>query len=257
MKVAAVQHDIVWEDAAATRSHVEPLLDQARAQGARVALLTEMFATGFSMNPERISEPLDGPTSQWLVTQAARTGMWVGGSIPTRYPGGGPDARPRNTFHLVAPDGRIHRYDKLHPFSYGGEDQHYEAGDSRLVLTIDGVRCALFVCYDLRFGNAMWDLAPDVDCYFFVANWPDARREPWMALLRARAIENLAYVVGVNRVGEGGGLTYTGDSRILDPLGQELVSGSRTEAVLVADIDPEQVAGARARFGFLADRRTF
>jgi len=251
MKIAAVQHDIAWEDPTATRaSLVEPLARAADA-GTTLALLTEMFATGFSMAAERISEPHDGPTTVWMREQAHRTGMWIGGSIPTSRNGG----RPQNVFTIVAPDGRVHRYAKLHPFSYAKEDQLYDAGDQRMTLTIDGVRITPFVCYDLRFANAFWDMAGDTDCYAVVANWPASRREHWMALLRARAIENQAYVVGVNRVGEGGGLDYCGDSRIIDPLGVELATAHSIEAVLVADIDAEHVASVRSRFPFLNDRR--
>jgi predicted amidohydrolase len=179
--------------------------------------------------------------------------MYIGGSIPLLHDGG----RPRNTFTLAAPDGTVHRYAKLHPFSFAREHELYDAGDQRITVDIDGVRVSPFVCYDLRFANAFWDLAPTTDLYVVVANWPEVRREPWMALLRARAIENLAYVVGVNRVGNGGGLAYSGDSRIIDPLGVELATAHGDEAVLVADIDPGHVAAVRERFPFLADRRSF
>jgi predicted amidohydrolase len=252
MKIAAIQHDICWEDASATRARLAKPLDHAAAQGAGLALLTEMFATGFSMAAERISEPIDGPTTEWMHQRAQHTGMWIGGSIPTSRSEG----KPQNMFTFVAPDGRVHRYAKLHPFSYAREDQLYDPGDARMTFTIDGVRITPFVCYDLRFANAFWDLANDTDCYVVVANWPEARREHWMALLRARAIENLAYVVGVNRVGEGDGVSYTGDSRIIDPLGVELATAHRNESVLVADIDADHVAKVRARFAFLNDRRT-
>jgi predicted amidohydrolase len=227
------------------------LLERAAGQQARLAVLTEMFATGFSLNPERVVEPLDGPTTAFLAEQARRTGMWIGGSIPTDYG----SHKPRNTFTLVSPDAVIHRYDKLHPFSYSGEDTHYDAGSSQLTVSIDGVRITPLVCYDLRFANAFWQLAPATDLYVVAANWPEARRDHWMALLRARAIENQAYVLGVNRVGNGGGLHYSGDSRIIDPWGAELVTAQHTEAVLVADVDPARVAEVRSTYPFLNDRR--
>jgi predicted amidohydrolase len=113
----------------------------------------------------------------------------------------------------------------------------------------------LFVCYDLRFADEMWALAHDTDCYVLVANWPESRRHHWRTLLVARAIENQAYVVGVNRVGEGDGIAYVGDSRIVDPSGEILASAARTEALVVADVDPAEVARVRERFPFLADRR--
>ncbi|MEP6660111.1 MAG: nitrilase-related carbon-nitrogen hydrolase, partial [Acidimicrobiales bacterium] len=112
-----------------------------------------------------------------------------------------------------------------------------------------------FVCYDLRFADEFWALAHDTDCYLIVANWPESRRHHWQSLLVARAIENQAYVVGVNRVGEGGRLGYSGDSRIIDPLGEVIAGGARTEATLIAEVDPAMVRDVRARFPFLQDRR--
>jgi predicted amidohydrolase len=111
------------------------------------------------------------------------------------------------------------------------------------------------VCYDLRFADEFWQLAHDTDVYLVPANWPEPRRQHWMTLLPARAVENLAYVVGCNRVGTGGGLAYSGDSRIVDPLGELLATGAIGETILFADIDPDHVAAVRSRFGFLDDRR--
>jgi predicted amidohydrolase len=150
----------------------------------------------------------------------------------------------------------VHRYRKIHPFSYSGEHERYDAGDQLTTVDVDGVRCSLFVCYDLRFADEFWAVADRTDCYLVPANWPAARREHWRTLLRARAIENQAYVVGVNRVGEGGGLAYAGDSAIIGPFGEELADGADAgEAVLLADVDPAHVAEVRARYPFLSDRR--
>jgi predicted amidohydrolase len=253
LRVAAVQHDIVWEDRAATCGRLEPWLEAAAAAGARLAVLSEMFAVGFSMQTDVIAEPEDGPTAGWVRDQAKRHGMWIYGSIPERAPG---DARPRNVGLLAGPDGEIHRYAKLHPFTYSREHEHYDAGRSTTTVTIDGVRVSLFVCYDLRFADDWWGLAPETDCYLVCANWPDARRAHWQSLLVARAIENQAYVVGVNRVGRGGSLAYAGDSRIIDPMGEVLAGGAQVEALLVADVDPARVADVRQTFPFLQDRRT-
>ncbi len=122
-------------------------------------------------------------------------------------------------------------------------------------MTIGGVRLGLFVCFDLRFAPDFWGLAPDVDAYLVVANWPAVRREHWRTLLRARAIENQAWMIGVNRIGDGGGLAYAGDSAIIDPLGQVVADApENTETVLVADVDPTMVTDVRSRFPFLADR---
>ena len=252
MKVAAVQHDIVWEDRDATLARLKPQLKAAAGTGARLVVLTEMFPTGFSTEPERVAEPELGPSTDFLMSQAAELGVWLAGSVPT-YPAGGD--RPVNRLLLAGPGGELCRYDKIHPFSYSGEHEHYAAGTQRVTFAIDGVRITPFVCYDLRFADEFWAMAQGTDCYVVVANWPSSRRTHWQALLIARAIENQAYVVGVNRVGEGGGLHYAGDSRIIDPLGEVLAAGAGGETILLADVDPVVVAETRKRYPFLADRR--
>jgi predicted amidohydrolase len=262
MKIAAVQHDIAWEDGAATRARVAPLISQAAAGGARLIALTEMYATGFSMNPDRIAEPPGGPNEQFLVEQAAEHGVWLLGSI-AQWALRDPDTpgselenrRAQNVAVLAGPDGQLHRYAKIHPFSYAGEHRHYRAGTEFLTVTVEDLRVSVFVCYDLRFADEFWALAPDTDLYVVVANWPEPRREHWKALLRARAIENQAYLLGVNRVGVGDDIHYTGDSVILDPLGRALAEASLTETVLVAEADAAEVKRVRDRFPFLADRR--
>ena len=252
MKVAGVQHDVVWEDRAATFARLEPQLAAAAGAGARLVVLTEMFPVGFSMEPQRLAEPEDGPSTEFLQAQAAGLGVWLAGSVPMSRPDGG---RAVNRFLLAGPSGELEHYDKLHPFTYSGEHEHYAAGTKRVTFTVEGVRITPFVCYDLRFADEFWSEAPGTDCYVVVANWPAARRAHWQALLVARAIENQAYVVGVNRVGEGGGLSYAGDSRIVDPLGEVLAAGAGGETILLAEVDPAVVAETRKRYPFLADRR--
>ena len=252
MKVAAVQHDIVWEDRDANFERLGPMVAAAAEQGARLVVLSEMFSTGFSMETDLVAEPDDGPSTQFLVNQARRHDVWVTGSIPERPAGAD---RPFNQLVLAAPDGAVHRYAKIHPFGYGAEHEHYAAGDTFLTVDVEGVRCSFFVCYDLRFADEFWPLAPATDCYVVPANWPQQRRSHWSALLRARAIENQAYVVGVNRVGDGGGLSYVGDSVIIDPLGDELANAGNAECTVTADVDPAHVNALRTRFPFLADRR--
>lgn len=252
MKVAVVQHDIVWEDKEATFGRLAPQVEAAAATGARLVVLSETFSTGFSMRVDRTAEPVGGPSSQFLSDQAKTQGVWVCGSIPEVAAEGEP---PYNTLVLAGPDGTQHRYRKIHRFAYGGEDRAFSAGDRRVTVDVEGLRLSLFVCYDLRFADEWWAVAPDTDAYVCVANWPEARRHHWSALLRARAIENQAYVVACNRVGTGGKLSYAGDSAIVDPLGEVLASGSRTEALLVAEVDPARVAEVREALPFLADRR--
>jgi omega-amidase len=251
MKVAAIQHDIVWEDAAATHAHVAPLIAAAAAAGARLVALTEMFATGFSMHPDRIGEDEGGRSETFLLEQARQHDLHVVASIAQR----GTDGAYRNNAVLAAPTGDVHRYAKIHPFSYAGEHERYAAGEKFVTVDVEGVRVSLFVCYDLRFADEYWARAPDTDLYVVPANWPESRREHWRALLRARAIENQAYVVGINRVGAVKSTAYVGDSAIIDPLGRTLAEAAVGESVLVADIDPTAVKAVRTAFPFMADRR--
>jgi predicted amidohydrolase len=156
---------------------------------------------------------------------------------------------------LAAPNGSVTKYAKIHPFTFGGEDRVYTGGDRIVTVEVEGVRVTPFVCYDLRFPEPFRLAAADTDLFAVVANWPEARREHWRTLLRARAIENLCYVAGVNRAGEGGGLRYAGDSAVISPWGVTLMEGGPSEAVLLCDVDPEAVRQARAKFPALSDRR--
>jgi predicted amidohydrolase len=254
--VAAVQHDIVWHDREANFEHLAPKVAGAAASGARLVLLTETFSTGFSFDTPGIAEPQGGPSSQFLASMAAAHDVWVGGSCPEVRPDApDDDQRPSNVFVLAAPDGTQHRYRKIHPFSHADEERYVRAGTEFVTVDVDGLRCSLFVCYDLRFADEFWALAADTDAYLVVANWPAKRRLHWSSLLRARAIENQAYVVGVNRVGSGGGLAYSGDSAVIDPLGEILATGAGVETVLHADLQATHVASTRDHFRFLQDRR--
>ena len=252
MKVAGLQYDIVWEDREANFRRLVPRIDEAVGAGARLVVLPEMFSVGFSMATDRIAEPEDGPSAGFLVEQARRAGVWICGSAPELAPGA---TKPANTLILAGPKGEVSRYRKLHPFTYAREDRHYSAGADLVTVDVEGLRCTFFICYDLRFADEFWTTAERSDAYVVVANWPDARRAHWSTLLRARAIENLAYVVGINRVGRGGKLDYAGDSAIIDPLGEVLATGAGVETVLLADLDPAHVASTRSHFRFLQDRR--
>jgi predicted amidohydrolase len=252
VRVAAVQHDIVWEDPKANFERLAPQVALAADSGARLVVLTEMYSTGFSMRTDEIAEPVDGPSTQFLVEQARVNDVWLCASVPELADGAD---RPFNQLVLAAPDGTLHRYAKVHPFSYGHEHEHFASGDGYVTVDVEGLRVTPLVCYDLRFSYAFWDAAPQTDCYVVVANWPASRRVHWQVLLRARAIENQAYVVGANRVGHGGKLDYAGDSCIVDPLGDVLVDAGGVETVVVAEVDPATVSATRAKFPFLADRR--
>lgn len=252
MLVAAIQHDIVWADRTANFGALETHIREAASHGARFIVLSEMFSTGFVVDRDDIGEPEGGPSADFLTRLATELGVWICGSCPEVVAG---DARPFNSLVVASPDGSTHRYQKIHPFTYGGEDTHFRAGTDFLTIDIDGLRVSFFVCYDLRFADEFWQLAHDTDLYVIPANWPVSRREHWMALLKARAIENQAYVIGCNRVGSGGGLTYSGDSRIFDPLGNAIAEGNDTETILYAEVNTNTVASTRAKFPFLQDRR--
>ena len=251
MKVAALQHDIVWEDREANFGRLEPMIAGATASGARLVVLTEMFSYGFSLDADRITETPGGPSTRFLRKTAADHDIWLCGSIPILAPG---DARPRNRLVLAGPRGELHSYAKIHPFSYGDEHLVYDAGDKTVTVQVDDLRVSLFVCYDLRFAPEFWSVALETDLYLVPANWPRPRRTHWRRLLVARAIENQAYIVGVNRVGSGGGLDYAGDSRIVDPMGEILAGGADVEATLIAEVDRKRVTQTRERFPFLQDR---
>ena len=252
MRIAAVQHDIVWEDRDANFARLAPLVARAVGAGAEFVLLTETFSTGFSMTPG-IGEPEGGPSAQFLLAQAAEHGVWVGGTCPEIAADG---ELPYNSFVLAGPDGTTHRYRKLHPFTHAGEHERFRAGEKPVTVQIGGLRITPFICYDLRFANIFWEAAPQTDVYLVPANWPSPRRHHWQTLLQARAIENQAYVVGVNRVGaDGNGLEHVGDSRIVSPMGELLATASGVETVVLADVDAAEVHATRDRFRFLLDRR--
>jgi predicted amidohydrolase len=250
VRVALIQLDLAWEDPAENRRRAAARLGEAAAAGARLAILPEMFSTGFSMDAAASAEPEGGPTERFLQERAAASNTWIAGSIAQRAEG-----RARNVALVVSPTGTVARYAKIHPFSPSGEHRFYGAGESIVTVAIDGLRVTPFVCYDLRFPEPFRAAAEETDAYVVVANWPDTRREHWRTLLRARAIENLAYVIGVNRVGEGGGLRYSGDSAAIAPSGETIAEAGPGESVVYAEIDRECVAEARRTFPYLADRR--
>lgn len=252
MRIAAIQSDITWESPAANYAALRPWIAAAAAAGARLVVLPEMFACGFSMATERVQEPEHGPSATFLAEQAAAHGLWICGSVP-ELPAGA--SKPYNTLILAGPAGQQHRYRKIHPFSFAREHEHYTAGTTHVTVDVEGLRCTLFVCYDLRFADEFWATAHSTDAYLVVANWPERRRLHWTTLLHARAIENQAYVVGVNRVGHGSGLDYSGDSRIIDPWGETLASAAGAPTMLLADLRPELVRDAREKFPVLKDRR--
>jgi len=239
MIVAALQLDIAWESPDENFARATALAEQAT--DARLLVLPEMFATGFSMDTAAVT-PHAERTRAFLSELAARRQVWVMGG----YADAGPP--PRNACSLYDPQGNEQlRYHKIHPFSLAGEQDHYEAGTSVFTVEVEGVRVTPFICYDLRFPELFRAAADRADLFCVIANWPTVRSDAWQLLLRARAVENQCYVLGVNRVGEANGLAYAGDSALIDPFGESSAS--------TGSVDAAKVAAARAQFSFLADRR--
>ena len=250
MRAALVQMDLAWEEWPANHARAAQHLKRAADAGADLAILPEMFASGFSMNVAKTAQPPGGPTEQWLRGMARGLGLsLLAGVAETGAP------LPVNSALLVSPEGEVRRYHKIHPFSYAGEERVFGGGSRVVTWEIAGARVTPLVCYDLRFPEPFRLAASETDVYAVIANWPDRRRAHWQTLLRARAIENQAFVLGVNRVGDGDGIHYAGDSAAISPWGETLASAAEIETVLMVDLDPKEVESSRARFSALRDRR--
>ena len=259
LTVYAFQIDIVWEDKAVNFANVAARVAAARPVRGGLLVLPEMFATGFSMNARALAEDAEtGPTGTLLSGLAREHGCYVLGGVVTQSNGGGGGDRPRNEAVLFDPAGTLTgRYAKVHPFTPGGEREQYASGDAPVVWEIGGLRVAPLICYDLRFPEIFRAaLRRGADAFVVIASWLPTRAHHWDLLLRARAIENQAYVVGVNRVGTDPAPTiYPGRSVIVDPSGAVLAQAGDDAAVLSATLDPAFVTGYRDALPFLADRR--
>jgi predicted amidohydrolase len=229
LNLTLLQADLAWENPKANRARLEELAAQAHQPD--VLLLPETFTSGFTMNAQAVAEPDNGPTAKWMQTLAQRHNCLVAGSHVVSEEG-----RFYNRLRAVTPDGQTFSYDKRHLFRMAGEHKVYAPGMRRIVARFRGWRIAFFICYDLRFpawSRNVWDEgAADYDIALFVANWPERRRTHWQKLLMARAIENQAYVVGLNRVGaDGNNISYVGDSAIIDYAGEPMLQLGKREAV--------------------------
>ncbi|MET0290893.1 MAG: amidohydrolase [Steroidobacteraceae bacterium] len=241
---ALVQCPLQWHDAAANRAAIELRLEASTAP-VDLIVLPEMFTSGFTMTPAEVAEEPGGETERWLLAQARRWNSAITGSHVCRV-----DDRYYNRLLWVTPDGAIAHYDKRHLFRMAGEHERYAAGDGLRVVEWRGLRFALQVCYDLRFP--VWSRRRpgyDYDALVYVANWPSPRRSAWRALLIARAIENQACVLGVNRIGtDAKGLDYSGDSLAVDPRGNLLVDAAAADGLHLATLDAAAVHEFRERF---------
>ncbi len=241
LTVTAVQCGLEWERPEANRDALGRVL--SGLTGTDLVVLPEMFTTGFSIASTAAAETMAGPTVQWLREQAGAGGRAVAGSVKIVE-----DGHCYNRLLFVTPDGGITVYDKRHLFRMAAEHERYSAGRERVVVTLAGWRLLLQVCYDLRFPVFSRN-RDDYDAVIYVANWPAARRGAWRRLLPARAIENLAYCIGVNRVGrDGNGIDYAGDSVILDYVGDELAAAGAAATTISATLSAERLARFRRKF---------
>jgi len=253
VQVIGCQFDIAWEDKPANFDRVRALLKNTSVEPGALVVLPEMFATGFSMHVEKIAEPPQGPSQQFLAQLARDTGAYVVGGVVSQNA----DGRGLNEALVIDPQGKdILRYCKLHPFSMGGEDKHFARGDETGSFTWESIRVAPFVCYDLRFPEIFrHQTRLGAQVLVVIANWPKARDAHWQTLLRARAIENQAFVIGVNRVGNDPELAYAGHSLILDPRGETLAAAGESAQLIQADLHIDSLLEYRQQFPALGDMR--
>lgn len=259
LRISLVQGATRWHDPAGNRDYYAGLIAPL-ANETDLVILPETFTSGFSNDAIDKAEGMDGATVDWIREQAARLGAAVTGSVQMRTAQG-----VFNRLLWATPDGGLQHYDKRHLFRYAGEHKRYAAGNERLTVEWKGWRINPLVCYDLRFPvysrnrySVEREGQLDFDLQIFVANWPAARAYAWKTLLRARAIENLCYVAAVNRVGvDGNGLEYSGDSAVIDFLGQPLVETTGEEGVASATIRAAELAAHRERFPAMLDGDAF
>jgi omega-amidase len=244
LRVSLVQQPLLWQDPAGNRAHFARLLAPLAGK-TDLVVLPETFTTGFSMEVEKIGEPADGESVQWLRHQAAVLDAAITGSVVTLE-----DGRYYNRLSWVTPDQSVRHYDKRHLFRMGGEHEHFTPGRQAWSIPWRGLRVCPLVCYDLRFpvySRRRADL--DYDLLLYVANWPAPRADVWRALLPARAIENQAYVVGVNRIGtDGVQARYAGDSMAIDFRGRSLAQAHELPGVLTVELPAAPLQAFREKF---------
>ena len=257
LTITTIQTGLSWEDKPANLRHFEARIDSLQ-EPTELVILPEMFSTGFSMQPQRLAETMDGPTVRWMQEIAARKKIILTGSVIIEENG-----HYFNRLIWMLPTGQYGYYDKRHRFAYAGEDEQYTAGSKRLVASVKGWRVLPLVCYDLRFP--VWSRqgaaeGPELeyDLLLYVANWPERRSHAWRTLLQARAIENQCYVAGVNRIGaDGNNIYHGGDTMIIDPLGETLYHAGAKDETYTQTLKKEDLAKVRGHFPFWRDADHF
>ncbi|KAA5531852.1 nitrilase family protein [Paenimyroides baculatum] len=252
MKTALIQFDTIWEDKQANLEYVQDKILNL-PNDIDLIFLPEMFTTGFTMNPEMVAEEEQGETLQIiqklaLDKQTAITGSWVVKEDNNYY----------NRLFFVFPDGSYKTYNKRHLFTLAGEEKVYRSGDEKLIVSYKGWNIYLLICYDLRFPVFSRIVNENYDLLVYVASWPDRRIDAWDALLKARAIENMSYVVAVNRCGtDPNGVEYSGHSQAIDFMGKYIVKPLINEQIYITELEKDPLQTARQKFAFLNDADDF
>lgn len=253
LTVTCIQSDLVWENVVQNRLNFEYKINNQINEAIDVIVLPEMFTTGFTMHPKALAEDMHGETVLWMQQIAKEKQVAICGSIIITE-----DNNYYNRFLFVQPNGSIQYYNKRHLFSLAGEHKHYNNDTSQVIITYKGWRIRPLICYDLRFP--VWSRnSQNYDVLLYVANWPKPRIDAWSTLLKARAIENMSYVIGVNRVGtDPNGNDYSGNSIILDALGNELSPlAENNDAIITTTLSKKELQTVREKFNFLNDKDTF
>lgn len=257
LTVSLIQANLHWEDVAANLAMFDQKIDSIKER-TEVIVLPEMFSTGFSMQSARLAETMDGSAVQWMKKKAKEKNVIITGSLIIEEGG-----EYYNRLIWMLPNGAFGIYNKRHRFGFAGEEDHYKAGDKRLIAQVKGWKINLNICYDLRFPvwsrNALLeDGEPAYDVLINVANWPERRNTPWRALLQARAIENQCYMIGVNRVGnDGNNIYHSGDTSLIDPIGEIIYHKAHDEDVFTYTLSRSHLDELRAKFPFMKDADKF
>ena len=251
LKITLCQLNMTWENPAVNREILDRKFYQL-SNSTNLVILPEMFTTGFTMEPEKHAETMDGPTIHWMTKKAITINACITGSIIIEENG-----KYFNRLIWAQPDGRVFTYDKRHLFTMVDEGKHYSQGSERVIIEYKGWRIAPFICFDLRFPAWVRN-TKEVDFQFFVANWPDKRVEHWKALLKARAIENQVYIAGVNRYGyDGNKIYHSGASSVYDPMGECLTEINHAETFITLELNKEKIEKTRRHMPFLNEQDTF
>jgi predicted amidohydrolase len=252
MNIALIQSSLIWENPDANRKYFENKINSISAE-VNLIVLPEMFTTGFTMNPAAVAETMKGKTVQWMQTLAKAKNAAITGSVVIED-----DSNFYNRMLFVFPSGKIQYYDKRHLFTLAGEDKVYTSGEDKLIVDYLGWKICPFVCYDLRFPVFSRNVDKQYDLLLYVASWPKTRIKAWDTLLAARAIENMSYVVAVNRIGsDANAYEYVGHSQVIDMLGEQLVVPTESEDTFIATLDKPKLIETRAKLNFLNDQDTF